>query len=448
MRGKIFCLLVLCLLVGVASADTLIVYAPDTNADARMGWTGAGTTFATAIGNNGNTITNTSTNTSAIAIVTDATGWATVLGFAWSGNTTIPAGMSVESAIFGVYGDGVKQNDFTYMNATVIAISPTNPLVLASSDWQKRNKALKYSNTIEYASWNSAGYNNFTITNLSAINTAGITSLLVTTGGDYYSIQPGTGLNKYQRLGIYDTSNTGTNKDPFLQIVYGDLTPPASITNLAHVTTCNSINWTWDNPVDADYDYVRIFQNGSFRDSKGRLFSSDLWEDLAELTEYEFASHTCDVYGNCNTTWVNQTAITGSCVTPTPTPTLTPQGDAGFDGYAHFNFTAWNTTPMDDWNWSINEIFSGNGTTSFLNTWLLWGQIHNITLKISNATNNFTISQFYNLHNVTPTITSTPTPWQPEIMPSTEFDARLSNLIGYWWIPALLLVIWLLFRRG
>jgi len=122
-------------------------------------------------------------------------------------------------------------------------------------------------------------------------------------------------------------------------------------------------------------------------------------------------------------------------------------GDAGFDGYAHFNFTAWNTTPMDDWNWSVNSAYAGNGTDSFLNTWLQWGLLHNITLMISNATTNYTISQFYNLHNVTPTVTATPTPWQPIINPSTDIKTDWVGLLWeWWWLPFLILVMILLFR--
>ena len=232
----------------------------------------------------------------------------------------------------------------------------------------------------------------------------------------------------------------------------GDTTPPASITGLANITTCNSINWTWIDSESEDADQVMIWKDNVFLHNVSANQTYDLWEGLEELTEYTFSSHTCDLIGNCNETWVNLSSITGTCATPTPTPTPTPaptpSGDAGFDGYAHFNFTAWNNTPMDDWNWSVNSIFVGNGTDSFLNTWLLWGQIHNITLFISNTTDNFTISQYYNLHNITPTITPTQTAWIPDINPSTEVNYSPENLFNYWWIPALILVIWLLFRRS
>lgn len=228
-----------------------------------------------------------------------------------------------------------------------------------------------------------------------------------------------------------------------------DTEPPASITNLANVTTCNSISWNWTDSISEDADVVQIWQNGTFLHNVSANQTYDLWEGLAELTEYEFASHTCDFAGNCNETWANRTSTTGTCATPTPTPTPTPeQDDAGFDGYAHFNFTAWNLTPMDDWNWSVNSIFVGNGTDPFLDTWLLWGQIHNITLFVSNATDNRTISQYYNLHNITATPTPKTTTWMPDINPSTEKDFRPENIVGYWWIPTIILVLYLLFRRS
>ena len=97
-----------------------------------------------------------------------------------------------------------------------------------------------------------------------------------------------------------------------------DTTPPASITNLANITTCQNITWSWDNPADEDFDVVQIFKDGSFMHNV--TGTSDLWEGLSELTEYTFSSYTCDITGNCNTTWVNRSSTTGSCAPHPPPP--------------------------------------------------------------------------------------------------------------------------------
>jgi hypothetical protein len=40
-----------------------------------------------------------------------------------------------------------------------------------------------------------------------------------------------------------------------------------------------------------------------------------------------------------------------------------------------------------------------------------------------------------------------PTAWQPPVMPGSKTNWTLENLIGYWWIVLIIIVVWLLSRR-
>ena len=91
----------------------------------------------------------------------------------------------------------------------------------------------------------------------------------------------------------------------------GDTTPPESIYNITNVTTCNSINWTWENStVSTDFNHTYILKDNVFDINASNTTHSRLWESLSEYTEYIFSSKTVDITGNMNTTWVNNTTRT------------------------------------------------------------------------------------------------------------------------------------------
>jgi Mg-chelatase subunit ChlD len=85
------------------------------------------------------------------------------------------------------------------------------------------------------------------------------------------------------------------------------IAPPKSITNLRN-TTGNFwiINWTWDNPPNADFSHVMVYINGSWQTnvSKPLNYFKDSYAPHATKT---ISTHTVDTSGNINETWVNQT---------------------------------------------------------------------------------------------------------------------------------------------
>ena len=92
--------------------------------------------------------------------------------------------------------------------------------------------------------------------------------------------------------------------------------PPASITNLNYTNeTCQWTNWTWDNPADADYDYLYVLKNGVWHSNVSAPANTLNWSGI---TAGEFASHTVDALGNMNATWVNMTAPDAEVCDVTP----------------------------------------------------------------------------------------------------------------------------------
>lgn len=90
-----------------------------------------------------------------------------------------------------------------------------------------------------------------------------------------------------------------------------DTIPPASIGNLTNITSAqNYINWTWTNPHDSDFSHVMIYLNGSFITNISAPQNYSNVTGLLADTSYELGTHTVDISGNINRTWINSTART------------------------------------------------------------------------------------------------------------------------------------------
>ncbi len=105
-----------------------------------------------------------------------------------------------------------------------------------------------------------------------------------------------------------------------------DTTPPASIQGLSNTTiSCNSTTWNWTNPLDADYFQLVTYSNNALHENLSNSTVSVIWAGLNEGSWYNISTHTKDLTGNVNGTWVNASAYTQTCgaaPTPTPTPTV------------------------------------------------------------------------------------------------------------------------------
>jgi hypothetical protein len=98
-----------------------------------------------------------------------------------------------------------------------------------------------------------------------------------------------------------------------------DTTPPASIINLKNTTYASTyINWTWNDPADADLSHVMVYLNSCFQInvSKGSQFYNAT--ELTLDTAYTIGTRTVDRNGNINRTLVNHTTRTAPLLDTKP----------------------------------------------------------------------------------------------------------------------------------
>lgn len=104
--------------------------------------------------------------------------------------------------------------------------------------------------------------------------------------------------------------------------------PPDMVTNLNYSSITNtSINWTWNDPANEDFDHVMVYMNGLFITNITKGLQYYINSSLIDNTEYIIGTRTTDIQGNTNQTWVNLTSRTYSWDwnTTNPTPVLISQ---------------------------------------------------------------------------------------------------------------------------
>jgi len=152
-----------------------------------------------------------------------------------------------------------------------------------------------------------------------------------------------------------------------------DLETPASVTNLQNTTTSTSINWTWDDPADTDFDHVMIYLNGSFITNVSAGVQYYLNLTLLQNTEYTISTATVDALGNINQTRVNQTTVTLAASAVTDTYIVLVNRSSQADYYANGSnnwYDVPDPQPHETINltiWAVNQ----SGDTSMNNTPLI-----------------------------------------------------------------------------
>lgn len=102
--------------------------------------------------------------------------------------------------------------------------------------------------------------------------------------------------------------NLGNNNDFYTKEGTSvDETPPASITGLSNATGDFYHNWTWTNPVDADFNGTMIYIGGSHITNVSSTTTHYYLSSSAHDTS-TISTRTYDTTGNINATWVNHTS--------------------------------------------------------------------------------------------------------------------------------------------
>ncbi len=147
----------------------------------------------------------------------------------------------------------------------------------------------------------------------------------------------------------------GTIGQTEIRYVTVNAQPPASITGLTNTTGNFWHNWTWTNPVDADFNYTSVYINGSFV-----INTSNKYYNLTANAHNQstISTHTVDIVGNVNQTWVNHTSII-----PNNLPVMNTIGNKQVTSGQWLNFTV-NATDAD----SDTITYGTNANKGTLNT--------------------------------------------------------------------------------
>jgi hypothetical protein len=146
---------------------------------------------------------------------------------------------------------------------------------------------------------------NQTITSVS-----GSYSITNMSNGTYNFSYSKAGFNTdYLEITINGADNTSANKTIY------DTTPPTGINNIAAASTPLIINWTWTDSSDPDLDHVEVYIDSAFKSNVAKgveFYNASYFEPNST---HMISTRTVDNYGNVNSTWINDTAITPSVFT-------------------------------------------------------------------------------------------------------------------------------------
>ena len=402
---RFFLVLVLLLAcIGVASADTLIVYT--TNAtDAYLYRTEVNGTFTSIHDATSGGASSTAT-TMSVGIRSAVNFENTMYRIAKIFDTSaLPDTATIDSALLGEY----VASKYTTLGDDGVA--PVSYIYDGAFNADDYNKA-KFGTTIYAPYYNisamtTSAYNNWSLNaaGLAAISKTGNTAIGERIRADientnaWVDFQNGTD----KRASVVFRTADYVLYPPLIQIEYtpADTTPPQAITNLANGTyDCSDghVDISWDNPTDTDYYRLNAYLNGTLI-YYGNSTDSVTLTGLPENTAMTFNTATEDLAGNINNThWQNLSFTTGSCAA-SPVSNISCYFTNITGVSLGWNTSEWNIT-QGQWTWG---------------TW-----ITNVTQG------NISYYSCYD-ESVTPTITPT---WTPEINPPSRDS--LTGTIKEW----------------
>ncbi len=285
--------------------------------------------------------------------------------------------------------------------------------------------------------------NPFHGTSASAPHVAGAAALLLSSNSSLTHDQLQSALESTAfDLGVDGKDNSyGAGRiDVYVALLCLDTTPPASIRDLTNTTYEETyINWTWTNPVDADFNHAIVCIDSSWTVNTSNEYYNAT--GFTPGTSHTISTHTVDRVGNINSTWVNHTAITAPTVYPAPTITdwynnITADNSTSIavneSESIFFNATA--DQLIDIWRWFSDGANQSWNYDNYTTSWDVNGT-HQVEVNATNANgtsntitwaitvNDITApAQVANLTNDTPTSSTVNLTWDA----NTEAD-----LVGY-----------------
>jgi len=291
------------------------------------------------------------TGTGSAIKVISASGNSTDTIYTGSGVSTFNSFTTDADTLF-VRGIGTCASDYTLINGTYLDYGTAH--VYASTG------------LMDYVSYNRTG-------DIRTVNTSSIYAV----NQNFYGVISAPSYVKVDGVGVgisYDAANdilTVATAGGIHSIEFdGDITAfcgiPLQISNLAgNVTSCTSINWSWTEPVDPNYGAIDAYQNNIFRTTYAKGTTFDNWTSVPEITLITFSaqSHDNSLPPNINTTWVNETVMSGACgVKPNASFTYTPDNGTAM---LPVQFTDTSDNVPTQWGWFFQNVTGNNTIVQF-----------------------------------------------------------------------------------
>jgi hypothetical protein len=245
----IFCLVAIVLLVGTASADTLILYVDNTSQDGSLNEL-TDATWQTLRDAPGDSVSYSSTDNNApylLATSTENIFSARQRGAIIFNASKAGSGITIDSIVMSIF-IYQKTTGLGKMNMSFTQFSPYSNTIISTSDYNSFSNT-RIANDLLYDSISTTAYSNITFTDTSGFNISGFFPIMIRDNCDVDNTPCNSWVSSaFSRLRWYEVSNPGTASDPFLTITYhttGDSPPVASFTlNKNYIRIPNAITAT------------------------------------------------------------------------------------------------------------------------------------------------------------------------------------------------------------
>ena len=245
---------------------------------------------------------------------------------AYSGpGQNVPGSDGIGDIAYRISGDAGAQDRYPFMNKYGWLTKPVfgvelsvNATALSTAPGESAIYLLTVSNTGTVADTYTLSVENPDNADVAALSTYYLTNLAAGANTTVLLTVTDARFGSYIVRVTATSEGDSTKSDTIsTKTTVEDTTPPASIINLKNTTyTLTYINWTWNDPADADFSHVMVYLNGSFQVnvSKGTQFHTAT--ELTPDTAYTIGTRTVDASGNINQTWVNHSARTALDIIP------------------------------------------------------------------------------------------------------------------------------------
>lgn len=187
---------------------------------------GTGTsTWAQIIGRSGDGFDDSSAASEVCEIVEDSGGWFRVKrGIFLFDTSTLTSGASISAAVLSLYGSGKNDGISITPDVDIYTSNPASNTALEAGDFDSLGAVSQTGSPISYASWNTSGYNDFTLdsTGRGNISKTGISKFGTRNANyDVAESEPSRGYAwAISELLAYMADQAGTTNDPKLVVTY------------------------------------------------------------------------------------------------------------------------------------------------------------------------------------------------------------------------------------